>query len=325
MHTSTVSSPTSLPWIQYLDIDQAVYKLVRELKNRKELNNASSLSQKDISYLKREFKCAEQSRSHGCKFMRALNKEAGVEDPDGAFILGDMKEWTRAAKKLKATDRNLHDLGRGRIYLDDISHYKKIMKVLKSKHSSGVISALNLPNYHIIEGSLDNYLENPRQSGFAGSLNFDLLIDNGKGRYGKFEVQVMPKEYKETDKISHHLFDMIRVLQDKPKDSITGNDKKILKSLILVNKMLFIEQAQRTGFIDIRKDKSRLPIIGQTELQLANKVLDNIEMAIQGLSGRNFKWRRQTIGAIEDARTCLENMFSAQTSPNVQRELSSVG
>ena len=303
----------SLPWIDYdPDMDRAVTRLVSTLRDRKNDKNKTKISEKDKRQLLRDFKNAEQAQSRADKYMYKLAEALGL-DPTMVVKRVDMKDWDRALdKRFNSVGRNLHDLGRGTIYLKSVEDYYALQSLLSSKTKTGIISSLGIQGVRILEGSMDDYLANPRSSGFAGSMNMDLEINLGKQK-GTFEIQFRPADYEEIDKQSHLLFDMIRVLQDVPESYLTKEDKKIEKALVLANTALFVEQAHRTGFAEILpKDNKKLRIT-EKDYNEAHEVLDRLRTEIENLPGRPFKNKKATAESLSIAKTSIDNIYRSQT------------
>lgn len=299
-----------VPWAQQgNDVDRAVYRLVNELKKRKSRKTKPNLSSKEECYLSRKFKNAAHGRSSAYKFMKALATKANLENPDTAISVADMKEWERAAIKHLNVNRDTNDLGRGRIYIQNVAEYEAITRLARCRSKNH--NPINISGVSIIDGSCEDYLKNPRKSGFAGFINFDIDIKVGKSQQvGKFEVQIMPADYEKTDAISHKLFDMIRILQETPDSYKTDADRKVEDALVLANQALFIEAGQRSGFISIREGD--LPKITSKKLELVNSILDSIGTEIQDIGGRNFAWKIDTVDATTQAKTSLVNVHFGQ-------------
>ena len=311
MNVATPNLDTSLPWLQQdQGLDAAVFRLISEYKKAKTNKKSNQLPAKKEASLRRQYKDAKQSRSPAGKFMRALADAIGFEDPESAYIIANMKDWERAKEKFAEAARNTSDLGRGRIYLNSLDDYESFMSLLSSKRRDGTVTRIKSHGVKIIPDSISNYLESARKSGFAGSVNFDVKIDVGKGRHGKFEVQVMPHAYQEVDKISHFLFDMIRILEEVKESYLTEEDKRVMDSLILANQALFIEHGIRSGFVSLRKDK--LPQINDERLKESLGILDRIWTELGNISGRRFAWIDQTRQAMTEAKTSLTNINLAQ-------------
>ena len=302
-----------LPWIKYdPNMDEAAARLVTTLRNKKNSRKKTKVSEKEESQLQRDFKLAEQAQSKADRYMYKIAVALGL-DPAVAVDRADMKDWERALdKKFNSVGRNLHDLGRGTIYLDDVQQYHAFKKLLNAKTKTGVINSLGIKSVRILEGSIDDYLASPRSSGFAGSFNMDLEIDVAHGKKAMFEVQIRPAAYKEVDKQSHLLFDMIRVLQDVPESYLTKEDKKIEEALVLANKALFVEQAHRSGFVEILPKGLQKMKISEEDYNAAHEVLDRLRSKIESVGGRPFTGQKATTEALSIAKTSLDNIYRAQ-------------
>ncbi len=304
----------SLPWIKpNRELDEATHRVVRALiDSKKDDKKLGKLPSKELTRLTRAYKDAEQSRTPAGKFLRAFAEEMGLEDPDGSYFIADMKNLDRAAVKLTDAHRNISDLGRGRIYINSPKDYEAFYRVWRSKTKGGVVRLLGRNGETVADGSFRDYMKSPRKSGFAGFVNFDIEIDLGKGRTGRFEVQIMPRAYDRIDKVSHKLFDMIRILEETPPAYLTSADKQVRDALILANQALFVEHGIRTHFIQFREDK--MPRITSSKLDQATSILDRIWSTLESLEGRCYSWMSDTKEAMTEAKTSLLNIYQAQKS-----------
>lgn len=307
---------TNLPWLkQDPELDKAVHSLVQMLKNTKTKRPGSvELDEKSEQRLKRQFKDAEHGRTTAGKYMRAIALELGHEDPDLAYIVAGMKDWDRVKDKFVNAARDVRDLGRGSVYINSIEEYRAFHSILKSKTKDGIVKRLNVRDVRIIEGSMDDYLANPRKSGYAGSINFNIEIDLGKGRHGTFEIQVRPSAYQDIDKKSHRLYDLIRLLQEVPGGYLTPSDHEVMDALVTANQALFEEHAWRYGFDEINKNK---PLeISYAQMRSIKGILDRLRTTIENLPGRNFAWKSETADALTYAKTSVDNVYEATQGRN---------
>ena len=143
-------------------------------------------------------------------------------------------------------------------------------------------------------------------------VNFDCWITLGKGRFGKFEAQIMPADYDIVDKHSHRLFEMIRIIQDVPGAYQQEEDKKVEWALVAANKALFVEHGLRSGFIAVRQDDWKLSLSGDEAKEIFD-ILDRIGNRIEAIPGRRHAWMRETEEAITYAKTSVQNI--ANSSP----------
>lgn len=299
-----------VPWVKPdADLDNAAYRMISALKDSNSLRNnkETKLGIRDENHLTQLHKGARQAKSKANRFMYAIAKEIGIKNLDFNILMADGKNWKRAKEKSKDSSRNLHDLQRGRIYLSSPSRYKKLKSILKQMTKSGQLRGIKIAGVSIIPNSIDDYIEEAREkSGFAGSLNLDLLVDNGKGGEGYFEIQFMPSDYTKVDKQSHRLFDMIRILDEIPKDYRSEADDKIKFSLKIANQALYIEHGILSGFIDFRTD--RPSGINIKNIQTAYGVLDRLRTKLDDLGGRDFSWKTETRQALIEVKTSLRNI-----------------
>ena len=324
MNKSIEQLKPQLDWLRHPDLYTPIHDLIHQLQMVKEGNGGINLALNEELDLRSRFKNAGHCRTKAYNFMLAFNTHSNIEDPHRAISIAKMKTWDRAANKLKEYDRNLNDLGRGRIKIQNAAHHRNIKHLLDNRESDGSIPILNVDNVYIIDGSVDDYLEKPRKSGFAGAVNFDLGINNRKGRKATFEVQAMPEDYEKAYDTSHCLYDVIRILQNRPKSKNKSTDDlytKIENALVLANSMIFIEQGQRSlhQYINLRSDRDNLPTIHTEQLAFANEVLDHVGTAIMSLPGRDQEWREKTIKATTEAKSCLTNVYLGQAMRQTRR------
>ena len=300
-----------LPWLQdNPELDKAVSRVVTEFKNIKtQRAEPAELDSKTEQHLLRCLKDAEQGRSKAGKFMLALAKGMDVDDPETSYVVAGMKSWDRIVNKFNAAARNVNDLGRGAVYIDSVDEYKAFQKLMRSKTRDGEVRQLNIKGVHIIDGSMDDYIASPRKSGYAGSINFNIDLDIGKGRHGVFEVQIRPKAYMDIDKKSHYLYDMIRILQEVPQSFLTDGDKEVRDALITANRALFEEHSWRHGFDEVRKGE---PLhINAAEMRSITGILDRLRTAIESMPGQSSKWQSETADALTYAKTSVVNVHMA--------------
>lgn len=307
---STSSVNKSLPWLNNdPKLDDAAYRLIRTLNVNYFSSKETRVSYKTERQLGTAFKNAEHGKSTAWKFMKAISDALGIESPEIRLVMASGKDWERAKQKIQNTSRTLHDLQRGRIYLSSVERYHALKKLLRSFEGKKIRS-INIDNVEINSEDIDDYLAHPRKSGYAGALHMDLRIDLGKGRSADFELQFMPAAYEEVDRISHRLYDMIRILDEIPEAYKTREDVRIQDALIFANKMLYIEHGFRTGFIEVRKTKP--PAITTQQISDAYDILDRLRTQIESLDGKDNGWRKETSNAITNVKTSLTNIQIAQ-------------
>lgn len=309
---------TKLPWLQdNPELDNAVSRIVTEYHNIKTQRHLPcEIDHKTEQHLKRCLKDAEQGRSKAGKFMFALSKGMDIKNPETAYVVADMKSWDRIVNKFNSAARDINDLGRGAVYINSVDEYKAFQKILSSKTKDGELRQLNAKGVRIIDGTLDDYIARPRKSGYAGSINFNLDLDLGKGRHGVFEVQIRPKAYIDIDKKSHYLYDMIRILQEVPASFLTDGDQQVRDALITANRALFEEHSCRHGFDEVRKGEALH--INAGEMRSITGILDRLRTAIETMPYNDQEWQSETANALTYAKTSVMNvhMASPQTSSN---------
>ena len=308
--------PRSLPWQkQQPAIDSAVDKLTSTLHRKKTTGNRTPLSAKETQSLKQQFKHAEQARSSALRHMVQISKAIGSKSPESSTKLAPMKAWETAADKFAQAGRSTNDLGRGRVILDDVEAYYAFLSLMSAKDKDGHLQLPGAQKIRIIGGSFNNYIDTPRKSGYAGSINFDLSIEQSKGREGRFEVQVIPEAYLKVYDQSHRLYDLIRIYDEIPQDYLSDEDRLIRDVLTLCNKALFAEHSVRAGFDEVTSFRGLK--VTQGDLPIINNILDKVRDSVEVLPGRNFKWKQETLDAITYAKTSVMNIFLSQT-PRVQ-------
>ncbi len=307
------------PWTRGVNpgVDAAVKALVNEIRDRHKAGEEANLTQLQKDKLARDFRNAEQGRGYAGKYMRALAKAMNLECPDAAVVIAPMKGWNRAAEKLSTVDRNLHDLGRGRIYVKTPKDIQKFYKLLNGKNAEGHIPGAT-HSASIIPGTISNYLETPRKSGFAGALLFDLEVDVGKNRFGALEVQIMPEDYQDVYDQSHRLYDMIRIFQEIPENFRTPDHNYVLKNLVRANAALFDEFSMRTGFDVLRKEP--IHVVTEEEYETGFDVLDKIWTELNRGRSNKEPWVKETQDALSFAKTSLANLEIAGRRKQKQHE-----
>lgn len=291
-------------------LDIAIYQVVRTLADsHKPTRHGTQLSAKEEQKLADKFKAAAFAKSNGHKFMRAIAEAIGIQHIDRQLFFAKGKDWERFKEKSLNGSRQINDGQRGRIYLSKPERYVALKKLLKSMSKEGQLKGVHSEGVSIIPDSINDYLEGARKSGFAGALNLSLEIDLGKGRTGNFEIQFMPSEYEPIDKLSHRLFDMIRIIQELPPAFKTEELQKIEDGLVLANSAIYSERGNRSGFIDFRKDK--LPEFTRKTVNDSFEILERIYTQIESLGGRSLDWKKETAAATTEAKTALMNMQRA--------------
>lgn len=311
------SNAPLLPW-QSLDpeLDQAVFKLI-QTRAAPVSRTHKKLTEKEKSALQQEFKNAGQARTSGGKLLRAIGTAIGVEDVHRSTMLAPLKNWDRSLEK-KQAGRSTHDIGRGRLYIGPTTRYIKATKLFNTINKNGSIPNISIKGVSIIPDSVRDYLATPRESGFAGMINFDCEIDLGKSRMGHFEAQIMPRGYEEVDKHSHRIFELIRIIQeDVPAAYQSEADQRIVDALIKSNQALYVEHGIRTGFIAVRQDNWRMRL-SDDDVKEAHDILDRIRSTIEALPGRNnLKWRTETAAAMTYAKTSIVNVANTPSNYKV--------
>jgi hypothetical protein len=310
-----------VPWVsaQNPNVDNVIQILVQQLGEQHKIDQREPdfLTDRQKGKLQQSFKNSALGRGPVSRFMLGLAKAIEIDDPDSAVIMAPMKSWWRAAHKLNTTGKPLTDLGRGRIVVESLEQVNNFYKLLTRK-KNGYIQGIPT-QASITEGSLDDYLKNQRWSGYAGSINFDVQTDLGKGRKGDLEIQIMPKSYINDDIRSHYLFSMIRILHEIPEAFRSSAQKYVLTGLALANAALFDEQAIRSGFDSLRKVPIRK--ITVYEFQHAFDVLDRTRTQIERFPGRRYAWQEKTMDALTYSKSSVANLFAGHISPDFAKEL----
>lgn len=286
-------------------------------------NNVKDKASKVPTKLTQEYKNAEQSRGTLSKAMTALAEEMGVTDAKNAAYIGPMKNLKRTLEKLGDDQgAEIFDLGRGRILVRDPDKFVNLAKILKKKDEDGHLYAFKSDKVSIIKDK--NYTEKVSKYGYGGSWNIAALIDLGKNRWGRVEMQAMPREFVKTYDDSHFLYEIMRLQEDAVNEKFrTPEQKKVIDVLIKANRALFDEVAVRTGFITLREGenlKDKLEHLTQEEADEVWDVLDYMQTEIGALSGKDPGWRQKTIQAMTNAKTSIHNMqrFTRRLTPTTR-------
>lgn len=302
------------------ELNDAIDNLVTELIKFKTSAPTDRLPGKQEDKFTQEYKNAELGKSKGEQYILGLAKAMGYEHPHDCVDLAPMKDRYRAREKFNLASRNAHDFGRSRLYLYEPGDRDSFYKVLGSKTKDGVIKNIQCKGVKVVDGSLSDYLEKARKSGFSGTINLDLEIDLGKGRIGYYEVQLMPYDYIQVDKHSHALYDMIRILDEIPDSFKTKGVERLEDILVMANASFFIEHGERTGFIVLRED-AKIRITEQ-DLHSANDILTRLrdklddwvktQSAGKKRSSRpssKLQWAKDASEALSFAKTSILNAY----------------
>ena len=316
----------ALPWLkEHGELDLAIGKVVDAFYKDRLQPEIPDISVQQEANLTREFHKAEQARSPAGVFMRSFAKTAGIDEISMVHI-GSMKSRERAMIKLSDPSRNLKDLGRGRIYLNNTKDYRAALKLLRGIKTDGTINGVNCRSAKICTYANGltylNYLELPRRSGYMGSINLDLDVDLGKNRHGYFEVQIMPREYAETYEKSHMLYELIRKIEPIPSAMRSFEQSSVLFALCTANEMLFREDAARTGFDSVAKEPLKLPDYSTVQRLIA--ILDKIRDAAEYHPQRkdleempdehDSQVAQRLMEAITYAKSSLANIYFSQNA-----------
>ena len=246
-----------------------------------------------------------------------MAQKIGIEDKDidRVIVTGPMKEWDTALRKqFTQAAGSLNDLGRSRILIKTTEQYNQALQtIMATKSGRKGPQAIDVKGTTIV-GNVNNYLRNASKAGYAGSINFDIEIDLGKGRTGLSEVQIMPEAYEECYDHSHILYEMIRILKQIPKAFRTNAQTSISEALVNANQSLFYEHGTRTGFIEVRDDIKDFALI-EEEFRDCLDILDRIRTALEqtkyGAHKRPPKWFKESLMALSYAKTSATNTFFA--------------
>ncbi|GEM_PF-2907252 len=326
-------------------ITQAVERLVKQIdsvhdtKNQKE--TAPRLSKSEKARATQTYKLGEQARGQALNYMYTFAEKGDMNNRD-LVAVADMKALNRYFAKV-AAGRSSNDAGRGRICFSSLEQYQAFKKMLSNLDENGYVKDINIKNVRVLKHETDDYIENPRKSGFAGYIKTALEIEVGKGNIAYFEVQMMPENYLKADKDSHKLYDMMRILEEIPKIYLQDGDQDVYDALKLANEALFIEEGLRmqssgqkitksqakrsangeligallnaTGsrpktLLDMRKKPFDLP--SREQVEDTTNILSQISEQIRMLPGRSLPWREQTIDALAFAKTSIYNLDKAR-------------
>lgn len=279
-----------------------------------------SKAKKQSNALTRQFKNAEQARSDVYQAMIALAEHIGVIDAKNSVKIAPMKDKNRAAEKMKDPTRDLHDLGRGRMYIRSPEAVLTFYKFLEKLDKNGYSTALKKKNVKILKNSIANFLEKSSSNGFSGTINIDVEANHGSNRKGTVEIQMMPLDFEVTYEHSHHLYEVIRLMKDSVnKNFRTEEYNEILDALIKANRALCDEAACRNGFIKLRNEK--VQTLSAKKYKNTYGMLDKIQLEIDALHGRKLPWREKTHTAITFAKTSLTNLHMGIVRPQMYKNL----
>jgi hypothetical protein len=298
------------PWISgsSTKLNDAAHTIASKLLKTHTNGSSTKLSDPQKKELETLIKNAEQGRSGAEKFMRSLNKAIDKKFLEAAVIIAPMKSLERASKKFSDAGRNMSDLGRGRIVVKSPKEMEKLYAILAQRDRDKFLENYS-QNVTIATGSFSDYLGEPRRSGYAGSINFDLEIDNGKGRKGKFEVQIVPEAYLETCDQSHKIYEIIRAIEENNEWNNSDECQAIRYALVMANTAMFDEFAIRTGFDRFRR--APMQKISEEDWRETMDVLEIMRSAIETLPGRSKPWQKKTMDALTFAKTSVTNMYFA--------------
>jgi hypothetical protein len=303
----TEAPSVSVPWnIGYRpELDDVAESLVLQLISNHDDGEQVELSEKDTKKLTNEFKHSETGRSDAEKTARSIALKAKLQDGASAVMMAPLKDWNRAAQKLNAEGRTVHDLARGRMYVKSPKELGAVAKVLESRDEDGYIEGV-AKSAAIIKGSVGDYVKQDRSSGYGLSLNFDLKKQLKQSAVdGKTEFQVMPYEFKDIYDRSHCLYEMIRIL-DELKFMRTKDQTYVMENLIIANRALCDEALIRSGYDKYRSKPIHL--VTDEEHEKAYDVLDRIWTVLESTPGRKHDWMQEMQSAISMAKTSLSNL-----------------
>lgn len=297
------------PWLRAdsPEIDKTVGQLVSVVQKHKSAR-PPTLDKGKKKVLTRLFKNAGLARSDALKYMTALAKKMGSQDPSLAAILAPMKDIGRATHKFFQRNEPITDLGRGRIYVSSPEEVFAFYKTLDSRNKDGQIKGFGALRAKIDYESITDYLREARRSGYCGSINFELEVDIGRAETGFLEVQIMPWDYKDAYDHSHALYDFIRILEEHSEYFEADTRDEIHKALLLANRCIFDEYALRTGFMCLREDQTAIKV-SKEDLQSINDTLDRLRTQIERMPGRKLSWRKKAADAMTYAKTSALNLY----------------
>lgn len=289
--------------------------------------NAKYVEKTKISSgLTQAYKNAEQSRGQLTRAMRALAVEVGVHDARNATMIGPMKNLARTMEKIEGQDyESIFDLGRGRILIHDPEKLKVFEKIIGKADKDGHIDAFKSDKLSIKKSK--NYLKNFSDYGYGGSWNLAVEIDLGKNRAGKAEIQIIPREYVRYYDDSHWLYEIIRSQEDSVHEMMrTPEQIEVIDALKKANRALFDEAAVRTEFIQYREGaslKDKLQVLSEEEADRVWDILDQMQVSIESIQGKDPGWRTKTVQAMTNAKTSIHNMYRYTKKLNPNSRLNS--
>ena len=289
-------------------LEYALHDLVDDLELSDKAERVA-LTDKEQQWLGRQFKSSQKAQSPFKRFAWDFAENIGIMlPPDRAVKVVAMKSWERAAMKMRAPGRNLHDLGRARARGKGPVSVVNADRLLSQKGPNSFAKKWEDRGVKIIRGSVDNYITSPRtSSGYAGSINVDIETSFKKGQPGIVEMQVMPDSMEKVDKHSHRLFDMIRLLDEIPAKAKSPAQKHIQDCLTIANATLWDNAALDNGYMHLRTSKP--DPLKELDIRETIRVLDRVKTIVQSLPGRNFAWKSETAEACGEAADALWRTF----------------
>ncbi|MEM7651349.1 MAG: hypothetical protein AAF204_04625 [Pseudomonadota bacterium] len=261
---------------------EIVHDLVESEVTKQSHGNSFSIKvQETLDYL---FKKAAMNKSTFGTFTHAFATALGVEEYN---VVQNTKERQRAGQKMSAEGRALNDVERARIFPSTVSEMEFALSlVYPGKRTSPFLSSWLEKGIEVTE--VKAYPVSPRSSGYSGAIHVDVGIKNLE-----HEIQIMPIQYKEIDRLSHVVFEMMRYLEENfesvkafekeyDKTGIIPTARKEIEDpmvfiyigLLIGNKSLWDEASRKYGYDSLR---SRTPEVPEKEqASIANEVLQYI-------------------------------------------------
>ncbi|MCB1720268.1 MAG: hypothetical protein KDI11_00765 [Alphaproteobacteria bacterium] len=308
------------------DFHEVVDKLFAALRPQKQkISFFNALSAQKREELTTAFNRTSMARGTFLQYMEDLAKLIGHKYVTDFVILDSPKDLEKAAEKMFDEDRNMHDLNRGRVLFTSYEQYELFIRRFVQKKGSKKFHEKWQDKITIIEGKQDDYLKKCRESGYAGAYHFDVQVDCGKDqKCAELEIQMMPKDMVDTYDLSHHLYDLIRVIEyESKKRDLSDAENTVLRALITANTALWDLAAINTGFIQAR-ERPRPEYISEQDYAEASTLITVFQGRLYANDeDKRTKKEHGLIEALEEASYALNAVYHLQKQhrPDMPRGL----
>ena len=307
------------------DFHEVVDELFAALRPQKQQKNFfNALSAQKREELTTAFNRTSMARSTFLQYMEDLARLIGHKYVTDFVILDSPKDLEKAAEKMFDEDRNMHDLNRGRVLFTSYEQYELFIRRFVQKKGSKKFHEKWQDKITIIEGKQDDYLKKCRESGYAGAYHFDVQVDCGKDqKCAELEIQMMPKDMVDTYDLSHHLYDLIRVIEyESKKRDLSDAENTVLRALITANTALWDHAALQTGFIQAR-ERPRPHYVSEQDYAESSALLTTLLGRLYAKNeNKRTRKERWLIAALEEAGYALNAVYhlQKQNRPNAHQD-----